>query len=83
MSVVVWIDLRGKDPYRQVGVDVVWIREPTLYNGSTLAHNIRDVGSSPTLCTLFPIVVTSTTPVWKELEIFEIDYLHKSFRVYR
>ena len=37
------------------------IRESTWYKGSTLAQNARDVVSSPTLCTIFPIFITPTT----------------------
>ena len=38
-------------------------REPTWCNGSTLAQNIRDVGSIPALGTLFPVFITPITLV--------------------
>ncbi len=37
--------------------------KPTWCNGSTLARNARDVGSSPALGTEFPIFITPTTLV--------------------
>ena len=43
------------------------IREPTWCSGSTLAQNARDVGSSPTLGTVFHIFVTSTTLVTRTM----------------
>ena len=54
--VVVRTDIWGKAPHRQVGGEYSGdIREPRSYNGSTLAQDARDVGSSPTLGTVFSI----------------------------
>ena len=39
------------------------IRDPTWGNVSTLARNVRDVGSSPALSTVFPIFITPMTYV--------------------
>ena len=43
---------------QEVGMFIV--REPMSCNGSTLAQNARDVGSSP-LGTIFPIFITPMT----------------------
>ena len=45
--------------HRQVGVGTSG--KPMWWNGSTLAQNTRDVGSIPTLGTIFPIFITTTT----------------------
>ena len=50
------------------------IRESMWCNGSTLARNARDVGSSPTLGTVFPIFVTPTTYIY----IYIYIYIYKA-----
>ena len=58
--VVVCTDLPGKDLHRQVGVDRIvtsWHLGGVMV--SSLAQNARDVGSRPTLGTIFPIFITS------------------------
>ena len=62
--VVVCTDLWDKELHRHVGDGYNGdIREPTRCNGSTLVWNGRDVGSSPTLGTILPIFITTTTLV--------------------
>ena len=39
------------------------IREPMWCNGNALARNARDVGLSPAIGTVFPILITPTTYV--------------------
>ena len=47
--------------HRQVGMDIeVTSGKPMWCNGSILARNARDVGSSPALGIIFPIFVTPT-----------------------
>ena len=58
-SVVVCIDLSGKEPRRQVGVGIV-LTSGSLH-GVMVAHwNARDVGLSPALGTIFTIFITPT-----------------------
>ena len=56
-------DLSGKELHSQVGMDGYSgdIREPTL---STLAWNVRDVDSIPTLGTIFPIFIATGHDNW-------------------
>ena len=63
-TAVVCTDLGGKDLHRQLGVGIV-VMAASLggVNGSTLARNARDVGFSPTLGKVFPILITPTTLV--------------------
>ena len=64
MSVEVCTDLRGEELLRQVGVVIVVTSEkPTWCNGSTLAQNVRDAGSSHTLDIIFPIFIIPATLV--------------------
>ena len=61
-SVVVCTDLSGKEPYKQIGMGRV-VTSGSLCGVmvSTLDQNDRDVGSIPTLGTIFPIFITPTT----------------------
>ena len=62
--VVVSTDLSGKEPHRQVGVgSTVTSRSLGGKLVSTLARNVRDVGSIPVLSAIFSIFVTPTTLV--------------------
>ena len=63
-SVVVCTDLWGKRARKTGGGGYRSdVKEPMWCNGSTLAQNARDVGSSPALGTVFPIVITFTAIV--------------------
>ena len=62
--VAVCTDLWGKEMHRQVGVGTM-VTSGSL-RGVMVAHwprNARDVGSIPTLCTMFPIFIAPTT-IW-------------------
>ena len=48
------------------------IREPMRCNGSTLARNARDVGSIPSLVTIFPIFVTPMTLVAVTMILYKL-----------
>ena len=63
-SVVVFPDLSGKEPYRQIGMSMV-ITSGILGGVmvGTLALNARDMGLIPTLATTIPIFITPTTLV--------------------
>ena len=60
-SVVVYADLLGKEPHRQVSGG------PIVTSGSLgdemvnpLIQNARDLGSIPALCAIFPTFITPT-----------------------
>ena len=62
--VVICTDLSGKELHRQLGVGIVVTSESICgVVISTLAWNVRDVGSIPTLSMIFPIFITPTTVV--------------------
>ena len=48
------------------------IREPTWCDGSMLAQNARDVGSTPALDTIFPIFVLPTTLVAMTVIVYKL-----------
>ena len=58
-SLVVCTDLSGKKLHRQVGVDTVGSLAGVIV--ITLARDVRDMGSTPTLGEIFPIFITPTT----------------------
>ena len=59
MSVVVCIDLSGKELHSQVDIDtVVTSRSLGGVAVSTLTQNAKDVGSNPAVGTVFTIFIT-------------------------
>ena len=56
-------DLTGKELHRLVGIGLVLTSIRRVYLVSTLAQNGRDVGSIPTLDTIFPIFIKPMTRV--------------------
>ena len=79
--VVVCTALWGKGLHRQVSMGiVVTLGKPTWCNGSTLARNARDVGTSPALGTVFPIFSTPTTHATYLLS--PICYIHATYLLY-
>ena len=62
--IYVCTDFSSKESHRQVGVDIVVISgSPCGVMVITLAQNAKDMGSIPTLGTIFPIFITLTTLV--------------------
>ena len=74
--VVVCTDLSGKLPHRQIGVGRMVIPGSLgdLMN-STLAHNAKDLGSIPILCTTLPIFITTPTLLYILCRLYIYIYI--------